>query len=525
MGIYLNPGNAGFQSILNGFYVDKTELIDYINSTIDTTRRLTCVSRPRRFGKSYAAKMLSAYYDKGCDSSELFRDLKISGCDSFGVHLNKYDVLYLDITWFISNAENIKNTVRELQEDVIEELTGIYPFCALAKTGSLSKLLAKINASTGKSFIIIIDEWDALFREAKEDVALQKEYIQFLRGLFKSNQTEKIVKAAYMTGILPIKKYGTQSALTDFKEFTMLEPGPVAEYVGFTEEEVKTICGRYSIDFEETRRWYDGYHFSGRGHIYNPNSIAELMISGKFLNYWTQTETYESLKLYIDLDIDGLKGAIINMLGGGDCGIDTGTFQNDMTSLKSKDDVLTLLVHLGYLTYDEAGRSVSIPNDEVHEEFLRAIRNGSREELVKAIGKSDELLEATLRQDAEQVARLIDEIHMEVASQISYNNELSLTSVILFGYYSARDSYIEIRELPAGNGYADVVFIPRRLSDKPAIIVELKWNKSAEGAIAQIKRKRYMKAIENYGGDILLVAVNYEKETRRHECIIEKIYK
>lgn len=400
MGVYLNPGNVGFQSILNGLYVDKSNLIAYVNYTLDTPRRLTCVSRPRRFGKSFATKMLSAYYDRSCDSAGLFKNLKIASDPFFQEHLNKYDVLYLDITWFISNARSIQNTVSELQEDVIEELRDVYPECVRLDADSLPKVLSRINALTGKSFIIIIDEWDALFREAKEEIELQKEYIQLLRGLFKSNQTEKIVKAAYMTGILPIKKYGTQSALTDFKEFTMLEPGPVTEYVGFTEEEVKVLCEKYAIDFQEARRWYDGYHFSNIGHVYNPNSIIELMMSGKFLNYWTQTETYESLKVYIDLDQDGLKQAIVDMLGGGCCEIDTGTFQNDMTSLNSKDDVLTLLVHLGYLTYDEQSKTVAIPNDEVHEEFLRAIKHGSRKDLVKAVQSSEELLNATIRMDA-----------------------------------------------------------------------------------------------------------------------------
>lgn len=525
MGVYLNPGNAGFRSVRNGLYVDKSELIDYVNSTLDTPRRLTCVSRPRRFGKSFAAKMLSAYYDNGCDSSELFKNLKISEKPSFAKHLNKYDVLYLDITWFISNAEAIGNTVRELQDDVIEELREIYPSGIKKGVKSLPKALSQIHALTGKSFVIIIDEWDALFREAKENIKVQKDYIQLLRGLFKSNQTEKMVKAAYMTGILPIKKYGTQSALTDFKEFTMLEPGPVAEYVGFTEREVKELCVKYNIDFKKAQRWYDGYHFSSVGHVYNPNSIVELMLSGKFLNYWTQTETYESLKMYIDLDIDNLKGAILDMLAGGSCVIDTGTFQNDMTSLNSKDDVLTLLVHLGYLTYAESKKEVSIPNDEVHEEFMRAIKNGSRKELVRAIEVSDKLLKATWEQNTAEVARLIDIVHAEITSQISYNNELSLMCVILFGYYSAKESYIKIRELPAGNGYADVVFLPKKYSDKPALIVELKWNKSAEGAISQIKKKRYVQAIENYGGDILLVGINYDKKSRKHECVIEKYVK
>lgn len=188
-----------------------------------------------------------------------------------------------------------------------------------------------------------------------------------------------------MTGILPIKKYGTQSALTDFREFTMLEPGFLAEYVGFTEKEVHNLCQEHSLDFNEANKWYDGYQFNKIGHVYSPNSIIEAVINQKFSNYWTQTETYESLRVYIDMDFDGLKKSIVDMLGGQKCKIDTGTFQNDMTSLQGRDDVLTLLVHLGYLAYNDDSGEVYIPNEEVRQEFVRAVKNGKRKELVKAV--------------------------------------------------------------------------------------------------------------------------------------------
>ena len=220
---------------------------------------------------------------------------------------------------------------------------------------------------------MIIDEWDCIFREYKQDKEAQEKYLNFLRDLLKD---KGYIHLAYMTGILPIKKYGTQSALTDFREFTMLEPGFLAEYVGFTENEVRELCQAHQIDFNVANKWYNGYHFDKIGHVYSPNSIIEAVINRKFSNYWTQTETYESLRIYIDMDFDGLKQAIIDMLGGQKCRIDAGTFQNDMTSLKSRDDVLTLLVHLGYLAYDEDSREVCIPDEEVRQEFLRAVRNG-----------------------------------------------------------------------------------------------------------------------------------------------------
>ena len=199
--MYLNPGNAGFRSMIKGSYVDKTGLIAYINSTLGTSAKLTCVSRPRKFGKSFAAKMLCAYYDRSCKSRDLFLNLEIAEDPSFEKYLNQYDVLYLDITWFISNSKNIRETVLNLQEEVIEELRETYS-ADRPNTGSLTVELARIGLGTGRRFIVIIDEWDALFREARTDTDLQEEYIRLLRGLFKSNQTDKMIEAAYMTGIL-----------------------------------------------------------------------------------------------------------------------------------------------------------------------------------------------------------------------------------------------------------------------------------------------------------------------------------
>ena len=393
MGIYLNPPADAFEAILREkIYVDKSGLIAYINSVLNSSRMLTCFSRPRRFGKSYAAKMLAAYYSKGADSDSLFQGLEISGTDTYTDYLNKYNVLFLDIAWFISISSNIKKTVTEMQENIIEELREAFPDTIGRSVRSLPVALLQISARTGQKFFIIIDEWDALFREASADEVLQKSYIQLLRALFKGVQISQFLAGAYMTGILPIKKYGTQSALTDFREFSMLEPGLLAEYVGFTEKEVRDLCQTNWMDFAEANKWYNGYRFDKTGHVYSPNSIIEAMINKKFSNYWTQTETYESLKLYIDMDFDGLKTAIIDMLGGQKCRIDTGTFQNDMTSLQGKDDVLTLLVHLGYLAYDDDSKEVYIPNEEVRQEFVRAVKNGSRRELVKAVQLSDQLL-------------------------------------------------------------------------------------------------------------------------------------
>lgn len=357
---------------------------------------------------------------------------------------------------------------------------------------SLPSVLAKINVMTKEQFIIIIDEWDCLFREDKNNENLQKEYINFLKGLFKGTPSGAFLKLAYITGILPIKKYGTQSALNNFREHTMVSPRQMAEYVGFTEIEVRSICKEHDMPFKEMQRWYDGYYFEKIGHIYSPNSVIEAVDSGEFGNYWSGTETYESLMTYIAMDFDGLKQLIVDVLGDQGCSIDVESFQNDITSFKSADDVITLLIHMGYLAYDSKTKKVFIPNDEVRSVFLRAIRNDGWEEVIKAVDASEALLKPTLEMNEKAVAQMIQEVHMQSSSSLIYNNEISLSSVIALAYYSACRDYTLVRELPTGNGFADMVFLPKRTSLNPALVVELKWDKTAEGAgaayLEQIKK-------------------------------------
>ncbi len=527
MGRYLNIGNAGFASIRKGTYVDKTEMISFINGTLGTTDKLTCVSRPRRFGKSFAAKMLCAYYDKSCDSHELFEGLAISKDDSFLEYLNKYDVIYLDITEFTSDAfvrRQMQDVVINMENKVVDELSASYP--DVDRTEDLPNMLYNITEATGQRFIFIIDEWDALFREAQDDGILQESYIQFLRGLFKnSGKTDKMIEAAYMTGILPIKKYGTQSAMTDFREYTMLSPKRLAQYVGFTEQEVRALCSQYNMKFEEAKRWYDGYSFSRMKSVYSPNSVIEAVKNEEFGDYWTQTETYESLQVYIDLNEDGLKEAIIQMLGGAHIRIDVATFQNDMTTIKCRDDVFTLLVHLGYLAYDVEHKWVYIPNEEVRQEFVRAVSVGKHTEIARLIRNSDHLLEATLNMDEDAVAAAIEEAHKAGIAPTFYNNEQALRSVIRVAYISCVDEFFKVDELPSGHGYADIVFFPKKISAMPLMLVELKWNKTDEGAIGQIRRKDYPRVLKDYGGEILLVGINYDVQSKQHTCKIEKYEK
>lgn len=522
MGIYLNPSNTDFQRAINSeIYIDKSQLIEYTSKKLFTEQQFICVSRPRRFGKSMAANMLTAYYSRGCDSREMFSNLKISETESFEKHLNKYNVIHINMVNFMNKGNSISEALDYLSRRILHELKREYGDVDCFDWNDLISVLEEIFQEKQVPFIFIIDEWDCVFRVHKNNSDSQTKYLDFLRNLLKD---QSYVALAYMTGILPIKKYGEHSAINAFYEYSMVDAEPISEFTGFTESEVKELCEKYNKSFSEMKRWYDGYNLN-RISIYNPKSVVESIIRGQFNNYWTSTETYEALKVYIEMNFDGLKDTIIELLAGQKAVIDTTTFSNDMVTFETKDDVLTLLVHLGYLTYNFYTKEVSIPNYEISEQFASTIKVMGWSEVADSLKLSDELLKATLNCDEEKVAELIDKAHSENTSILKYNDENSLSCVISLAYYCARKTYTMERELPAGKGYADIVFKPRRNNSNPAIIVELKYAKTAEGAIEQIKEKQYADCLNDYTGEILLVGINYDKEEKKHTCKIEKIVK
>ena len=519
MGIYMNPSNENFKMALNSqIYVDKTELIAYTNQVLKTEQRYICVSRPRRFGKSMAANMLAAYYCRENDSAPLFEGLSISNKASFNEHLNKYNVIFLNIQSFLSRTHDILKMISLIKKSVLRELFKAFPDIDYLDKEDLVSSLLDIYAEKTEPFIFIIDEWDCIFREYKSKTDDHKVYLDFIRNLLKD---QSYVALAYMTGILPIKKYGSHSALNMFDEFSMTNPGPLASCAGFTESEVLGLCEKYSMDYEKIRHWYDGYCFEKTMHIYSPRSVVSAMLTKSYDNFWNKTETFEALRDYILLNYKGLKDAIIELLAGARVKVNTNTFTNDMTTFSSADDVLTLMIHLGYLGYQMHTKEVFIPNFEIASEFCNAVESAGWEQIITSIRNSETLLKATLQKDNVAVAKALAKAHMEM-SVLTYNDENALSCTIALAYYSAREYYLTFRELPGGKGFADIVFIPRQnYPDKPALIVELKWNKSAEGAIAQIKERKYIEALETYKGNVLLIGVNYDLKSKEHQCIIE----
>ncbi len=528
LGRFLNPDNAAFKRTLNSkIYVDKTEFLDFTNQMINTNSAFICNSRPRRFGKSVTADMLTAYYSRGCDSKKLFSDLKIGSLENFEENLNKYNVIHFDVQWCLEPAGNPKKLVDYITKNTLNELREEFYEIISEEIESLPDALSKINAKTGKQFIIIIDEWDVLIRDEAAQLDVQEEYINFLRGLFKGSEPMKYIGLAYITGILPIKKLKTQSALNNFDEYTMLDAGEIAKYIGFTQDEVKKLCVKYETDFEKVRHWYDGY-LLGEYHIYNPKAVVSVVTKRTFQSYWSQTGSYEVIVPLISKNFDGLKTAIIEMISGDMVKIDTGTFQNDAVNFSNRDDVITFLIHLGYLAYDEKKQCAYIPNEEVRQELLKATRQKKWKEFIEFERQSDSLLDATLDMDEETVSAVIEKIHMQYASAIRYNDENSLSSVLTIAYLSSMKYYFTpIREFPAGRGFADFVYLPKPeyINIYPALLIELKWNKNVKTALEQIKKNLYPESLLSYTGDVFIVGITYDKKDKTHKCKIEKYKK
>ena len=437
MGRFVNPDNSAFQVALNSrIYVDKTGLIEYTNSVLDTTNAYICNSRPRRFGKSYAANMLAAYYSKGAESEQMFSGLEISKNTDFKKHLNKYDVIHIDIQWFLTNCDDADNVVPFITKSVLDELREIYPEFLPLEVTALPDALSRVKERTGQKFVVIIDEWDVIIRDGAIIENIQDEYLNFLRGMFKGVEPTKYIQLAYLTGILPIKKERAQSAVNNLDEFTMLQADELAPYIGFTENEVKGLCEKYNRDFDKVKKWYDGYLLDGY-QVYNPKAVVSVMTKGRFRSYWSENGSYEVVVPLICMNYDGLKNAIIEMLSGSEVKVDTATFKNDPAKIQNRDDVITYLIHLGYLGYNEDSESAFVPNEEIRQELITAVRSSNWDELIAFQQESRKLLTATLSMDGKQVAAEIDKFHSQYASMIQYNDENSLSSIITIAYLGA----------------------------------------------------------------------------------------
>lgn len=551
MGTYLNSGNTRFkQAVESEIYRDKTDLILYINSLVLTEQKYVCVSRPRRFGKTITANMLAAYYDRYADSRRLFENKKIAtdgkGIDQWDKYLGKFDVVKIIMTDFVKKDKTAEEMLKKLQLLVMRDVLNQYSDVDFFDREDLIQSMSDVYAQTGHQFVIIIDEWDAIFREKKSDSEGQRVYLDFLRDWLKDKD---YVALAYMTGILPIKKYGKHSALNMFDEYSMIFPMQMAKYTGFTDDEVDDLCNQYGREHEEIKNWYDGYEMYGiippksigeqsssvsedpgqeKWSIYSPLSVVKAIQTGRIQNYWNQTETYQALSEYICRNYDGLKEDVAVLMAGNRISVSIDNYQNDMTTFHSKDDIFTLLIHLGYLAYDIDKKEVYIPNNEILAEFEASTKQDDWSVVFKALENSQKLLEATWNKDAAKVSELVEKAH-DKANNKTYNSEAALSYAIQLAYYNAQNYYTLIQEMDTGKGYADLVYIPSpKYPDKPVLLIELKYDKDAATAIDQIRKRNYPDNLEKYKGNIIIVGINYENDVsskqgyKHHDCIIEE---
>lgn len=524
MGIYVNPVNANFRFSLNSpIYVDKSMLIAEMNRLMNTEKRFVCVSRARRFGKTMAESMLAAYFSKGCDSRELFKGLKIANDPSFEKNLNKFNVIFLDVNGIFSANPPDTDIVPVFSAKIRRELQEEFPNAHIKDSDGMPECMLKVYASNGEQFVVIMDEYDVLVREKVKD-SVFKPYLTFLNTMFKNVNLMPAIALAYLTGIFPIVRDRVQSKLNVFTEYTMVGSGRLAEFVGFTSDEVQALCKQYDLDFEECKRWYDGYNINGI-EIYNPKSIVDAAENGEIESYWTQTGSYDALMDYILMDLDGILQDVKFMIGGGRVDVDVTGFMNTMTDFRTKDDVFTYLIHLGYLAYDRKEKQCYIPNGEVRGQWILSIRLSPDYKIVyELVRQSKELVQRTIELDSDAVAVALDKAHEQICNNLNYNNEGTFQAVICLAYFYANTKYTIVKELPAGKGVADVVMIPY-VPNVPALIIELKRNKCEQTALAQIREKRYGAALEKYSGDLLFVGVNYDEDTKEHKCVIEKFVK
>ena len=553
MGFILNPvdGNTFVELVEAkdiGIFVDKTDFISKTNVRLNTAGKLLSLTRPRRFGKTVTADMLLAYYSKEYDGKKIFDELEISKKDYYEQHLNKYNAIYIDMNSikdkFISYKadktlyiEGIDDIVDFLQYIVIKELKENKNYAeqiekeSLVGKKSLLLALEVVCKYTGEPFIFIMDEWDLIYREYRNETTLQEKFIEFLRGLFKSKSGQACFALAYLTGILPIKKYNSQSALNNFDEYNMLSSGDFAPYFGFTEEEVADIVKSpdCNVSHQNLKEWYEGYQINGTD-IYNPNSVCKAISRNECISYWSGTSSNEEVVNLINMNFDGIKDDIIHLIEGSTIQFSCTTFQNDMVSIKTKDDIFSLLVCLGYLgCVDDGGdyRLAYVPNKEIRTALSSIVKAQPWFNSMPIIERSQSLFDAITTLDNDKTAKIITEIHNSPnVSLLTYNREESMVFCLISGLmWRTEREYECFRELQSGKGSADLIYVPKRNINLPILLIEFKYGQSAEEAMNQIKEKEYFRRYidGDYPNNILLVGINYNPKTKDHQCLIEKL--
>lgn len=539
MGIYLNPDNASFEEALNSeYYVDKSMLISKITPLLRTKQKYICITRPRRFGKSMAADMLVAYYSQGCDSAELFENLKVAQTTGYLKHLNKHNVIFMNMSelpeMMDGTPPTYKDYIRRVKNNLMDDLIEAYPNCNFNAEMALWDALKKIRQKhKGEKFIFVMDEWDFIFHQkfiTEEDKEL---YIKFLTSLLKG---QTYVEGAYITGILPISKYSSGSELNCFTEYTMATLAKFSEDFGFIESEVDDLYQQYMkntpnalVTREELTEWYDGYFTSSGERLYNPRSVVLAFTNNQVADYWTSSGPYDEIFYYIKNNVDDVQDEIAQMIAGEPVRANVKEYAAAGQEINTKDKIFSAMVVYGFLTTKDG--CVSIPNRELMNKFVDMVNNEDSLGYVYRLAKeSERMLAATKAGDLETMREILEQAHNTETDMKGYNSEAELSAVIKLLYLAARDDYRIQREEKSGTGFVDYVLYPKtRLSDD-CIIIELKVDSTAEDAIEQIKSRHYTQEILGklgekplYIGRILAVGVGYFKndKAKKHDVKVE----
>ena len=505
--------NNSFTEAYNDkYYVDKTEIINNLTDLIKKTNKYICVTRPRRFGKTINAMMLECYYSKNADFKNIFDNLNISKCNSYEKHLNKHNVVYLQLNELPDVSTNVTydDFINRYKKLLFEDIQELWPNINIDKNNALSDVFNKISSEINEGFIFIIDEWDFIFNNnlfSKED---RDKYLLFLKDLLKDRP---YVELCYMTGVLPIAKYSTGSALNMFQEFTFLNDDTFYKYYGFTTEEVENLCKKQDkITMDDLKEWYDGYKIQGID-LYNPRSLVSALTRGKCQSYWTNTGPMDEIMFFINNNVSDVKNDIIKMISGEPVYIQLDGYGTENLSLETRDEILSEMSVYGLLSYHD--ETLEIPNKELLLKFSRSLRDKNLQEISKLLSRSFDLLQATIHEDIETMVEIIQYTHDIYTSVIKYNDENSLSCIITIAYISAIENYNIVREMPAGIGFADFIFFPKDIS-KPSFIIELKKNSTPEEALNQIFEKRYDLALKDYRGKKLAIGIYYDSNLKKH---------
>ena len=533
MGYYLNNLDAYTMfgsAVQSPYFVDKSMIIAELIPRIGTTQRFVCITRPRRFGKSIMASMLGAFFAKEGDAGSLFDKLKISKASQYKKHLNSHNVIYIDFSKYDDDCCTYDDYIANIKELLQEDIRAAYPDVEFRQKASVAEDLTRVNQQKKERFIFILDEWDAVFHMSFVSDKDKEKYLAFLKNLMKGNA---YMEFAYMTGILPIAKYSSGSELNDFQEYTMAAKEMYSSYFGFTENEVDELYGRYlklekhpKVSCDDLYLWYDGYHTVSGKRMYNPRSVVCALSDNQISNYWTSSGPYDEIFYYIEKNVAEVRDDLALMISGISVPAKVQEYAATSMNLSTRDEIFSAMVVYGFLSYEDG--KVCIPNKELADKFRDMLKKESSLGYVYRLAKeSDRMLKATKAGDTAVMLEILEYAHDTEIPLLSYNNETDLTAVVNLVYLSARDSYVIQREDKAGRGYVDFIFYPVK-KDDDCIILELKVDHTAAEAIQQIKDRKYALRFSRkigeeprYTGRILAVGIAYEKESKKHSCIVE----